>query len=69
LSAIANRGPSHCTVSFCMYGTAVSKFVIIFTPQNFICPHGRTYVMKVVAMVMNRIITPTDHVWNCLCDP
>ena len=46
-----------------MYGIAESKFVITFTPENYICPHGGTYVMKVVSMYNNRIATPTDHVW------
>lgn len=62
LSAITNHCRSRCTISFCMYGIVESKFVITVTPQNYICPHGRTYVMKVVAMVRNTITTPTDHV-------
>lgn len=45
-----------------MYGIAECKFVITVVPQNYICPHGRTYVMKLVAVVKNRITTPTDHV-------
>jgi hypothetical protein len=62
LPAIANHGRSHCTVSFCVYGIAESKFVITVTPQNYVCPHGGTYVMKVVAMVRNRITTLSDSV-------
>jgi hypothetical protein len=52
-----------------MYGTADSKFVITVAPQNDICPHGNTYPMKAVAIITNRIITPTDQVCTSLCDP
>lgn len=62
LSAIANHDRSHCTISFCMYTIAESKFVITAYPQNNICPCGRTYVMKVAAMVRNIITTRTDHI-------
>jgi hypothetical protein len=45
-----------------MYGTADSRFVITVAPQKDICPHGSTYPIKAVAIVMNRIITPVIHV-------
>jgi hypothetical protein len=45
-----------------MYTIAESKFVITAYPQNNICPCGRTYVMKVAAMVRNIITTRTDHI-------
>jgi hypothetical protein len=41
----------------------------IISPQNNICPHGRTYLIKAVAMVKNRITTPTDHMCIKLYDP
>jgi hypothetical protein len=31
-------------------------------PQKDICPHGSTYPIKAVGIVMNRIITPVIHV-------
>jgi hypothetical protein len=62
VSATANHGLSHCTISFFVYGFAESKVVITVTLQDYICPHGRTYSMNVFAMVRNRITTPTDHV-------
>lgn len=40
---------------------AENKFVITVAPQNLICPHGRTYPMKAVAMVRINRITPTFH--------
>jgi hypothetical protein len=46
-----------------MYGTAESMFLITVAPQNDICPHGRTYPRKAVAVVVNRITTPIIHVW------
>jgi hypothetical protein len=45
-----------------MYGTAESKFVITVAPQHDICPHGRTYPRKAVAIVTKKIRTPIDHV-------
>jgi hypothetical protein len=41
----------------------------IIAPQNDICPHGRTYLIKTVVTVRNRITTPTDHVCIRLYDP
>jgi hypothetical protein len=49
-----------------IYGIADRRFVITVAPQNDICPHGRTYPRKAVAMVVNRIRTPIDHVWVSL---
>jgi hypothetical protein len=45
-----------------IYGIADSRCVITVAPQKDICPHGNTYPMKAVAIVMNRIITPVIHV-------
>jgi len=45
-----------------MYVIADTRFVITVVPQNDICPHGSTYPMNTVAVVRNRITTPTDHV-------
>jgi hypothetical protein len=50
-----------------MYGTADNRLVITVAPQNDICPHGRTYPTKAVAIVMNISITPTLHVCVSLC--
>jgi len=41
----------------------------IIAPQSDICPHGSTYPIKAVAMVKNRITTPTDHMCMKLYDP
>lgn len=60
--ATANPPQIHSTNIFPMYGMAESRFVITVAPQNLICPHGRTYPTKAVAMVKNRRITPMFHV-------
>jgi len=57
------------TTSIPTYGIADRKFVITFTPQNDIYPHGRPYPINAVAMVNNRITTPTDHVCIKVYDP
>ena len=43
--------------------------MITVAPQNDICPHGKTYPINAVAIVRNRITTPTDHVCIKLYDP
>jgi hypothetical protein len=45
------------------------NIVITVAPQNDICPHGNTYPINAVAIVRNRITTPTDHVCIKLYDP
>jgi hypothetical protein len=65
----ANPPHTHCTSSVPKYGTADSRFVITVAPQNDICPHGKTYPRNAVAIVANRIITPTDQVCTSLYDP
>ena len=65
----ANPPHTHWIISFPTYGIADRRFVITVAPQNDICPHGRTYLIKAVAMVRNRIATPTDHVCMKLYDP
>jgi hypothetical protein len=58
----ANPPQIHRTSSVPIYGIADSRFVITVAPQKDFCPHGNTYPMKAVAIVMNRIITPVIHV-------
>jgi hypothetical protein len=65
----ANPPHTHCTISFPTQGIADSRFVITVAPQNDICPHGSTYPITAVAMVRNRIATPTDQVCMKLYDP
>ena len=52
----------HSTSVFPMYGMAENRLVITDAPQNLICPHGRIYPIKAVAIVRNRMITPIFHV-------
>ena len=41
---------------------AENRLVITVAPQNLICPHGRTYPIKAVAIVKINKITPRFHV-------
>jgi len=59
----ANPPHIHWTRFSPMYGTAENRLVITVAPQNDICPHGKTYPKNAVAIVINKIITPTIHVW------
>jgi len=59
----------HCTRSVPIYGIAENKFVITVAPQNDICPQGKTYPRKAVAITSKRIITPTDHACIYKKDP
>lgn len=43
--------------------------MITVAPQKDICPHGKTYPKKAVAIVVNRINTPIDQVCVSLYDP
>lgn len=57
-ASTAKPPQTHWTRSFPTYGTAERRFVITVTPQKDICPQGRTYPTKAVAMVRKKIITP-----------
>ena len=58
----ANPPQIHWTRSVPIRGIAENRFVITVAPQNDICPQGRTYPRKAVAIIKNRIRTPTDQV-------
>lgn len=60
--SIANPPQIHCTKSVPKYGIADNKFVITVAPQKDICPQGRTYPIKAVAITANKIRTPIDQV-------
>ena len=44
------------------YGIADKRLVITVAPQKDICPQGRTYPIKAVAINKNKIISPTIQV-------
>lgn len=53
---------SHSTNAFPIYGMVLNRLVITVAPQNLICPQGRTYPIKAVAItIMNKTI-PMFHV-------
>jgi hypothetical protein len=58
----ANPPQIHSTRDLPIYGIAENKFVITVAPQNLICPQGRTYPIKAVAIVKIKISTPIFHV-------
>lgn len=58
----ANPPHIHSTSILPMYGIAEKRLVITVAPQNLICPHGRTYPMKAVAIVRMNRITPRFQV-------
>ena len=42
-------------------GKAENKLVITVAPQKLICPQGKTYPMKAVAIINKSITTPSIH--------
>lgn len=58
----ANLPQIHYTKSVPVYGIADNRLVITVASQNYICPQGKTYPMKAVAIVINIITAPTFHV-------
>ena len=53
---------SHITMSPPMKGMTENRLVITVAPQKDICPHGRTYPKKAVAIVNKSRVTPLIHV-------
>jgi hypothetical protein len=61
---IAKPPQIHITSKLPIYGTVETRFVITVAPQKDICPQGRTYPKKAVAMDIKKIVTPIIHVWD-----
>ena len=61
--ALSTANPPHnqYTISVPKNGIAENKLVITVAPQNDICPQGRTYPKKAVAITRSRIVTPISH--------
>jgi len=51
----------HSTNFFPTRGSAEKMLVITVAPQNDICPQGRTYPKKAVAMVSSINVSPDAH--------
>jgi outer membrane protein assembly factor BamE (lipoprotein component of BamABCDE complex) len=66
--AFPTENPPHnqVTIIFPKNGIAETKLVITVAPQNDICPHGKTYPKKAVAIKANKIRIPDIHTWNIL---
>jgi predicted P-loop ATPase/GTPase len=43
-------------------GIAEKRFVITVAPQKLICPQGRTYPRKAVAIIARKIATPSTQI-------
>lgn len=57
------KPPQAHSTSVCpMYGMAENRLVMTVAPQNDICPQGRTYPTKAVAMRVSNRITPVFQV-------
>jgi len=65
----ANPPQIQYTISFPMMGIALNKLVITVAPQKDICPQGKTYPKKAVAIVANKIVQPINHTREKLNDP
>lgn len=57
-----NPPQAHSTRVCPTYGMAENRLVMTVAPQNDICPHGRTYPTKAVAISTSRRITPVFQV-------
>jgi len=55
----------HVIRSFPKMGIAEIIPVITVAPQNDICPQGKTYPRKAVAIVRSRIMSPESHTLFC----
>lgn len=53
---------AHSTRVCPMYGIAENRLVMTVAPQKDICPHGRTYPTKAVAMRVSRSTIPVFQV-------
>lgn len=57
-----NPPQSQDTILVPQNGIADIKFVITVAAQNDICPQGKTYPIKAVAINIKKMITPIFHV-------
>ena len=57
-SVIENPPQSQTAVEEPTKGNADSRPMMTEAPQKDICPHGKTYPRKAVAMVRSRMVTP-----------
>lgn len=53
---------AHSTRVWPMYGIAENRLVMTVAPQKDICPHGKTYPTKAVAIRVKRRMTPVFQV-------
>jgi hypothetical protein len=52
---------SNVTIFVPTIGKALNKFVITVAPQKLICPQGKTYPIKAVAIIKSKITVPKIH--------
>jgi hypothetical protein len=56
-----NPPHNHSTIELPTKGIAEKRFVITVAPQKLICPQGKTYPIKAVAIINKKITTPLIH--------
>ena len=57
------------TISFPITGIALKRLVITVAPQKDICPQGKTYPKKAVAIVASKIVHPISQTREKLNEP
>lgn len=68
-SLIANPPHNQVVMVLPRYGMAVNRLVITVAAQNDICPHGRTYPKKAVAISIISKVVPDSQVSLFKYDP
>jgi hypothetical protein len=60
---LSTENPPHNqrAIDFPTNGIAENKLVITVAPQKLICPHGKTYPVKAVAIIKIKMIKPEYH--------
>jgi len=58
---MVNPPHSHSTRNSPRKGIAENMFVITVAAQKLICPHGSTYPIKAVTILIMKIVTPVFH--------
>lgn len=59
---LETKYPPHTqNTKFAPYGIIVSKLIITVAPHNLICPQGKTYPIKEIAISITNKIKPEFH--------
>ena len=61
-SSTAYPPHNQVTIGSPTIGIAPNKLVITVAPHKLICPHGKVYPKKAVAIIKKNIIIPINHI-------